>query len=55
MVQQVTTSDNEWQRVVKRLTTSGTTIGNEWERATKNDIEWQPMTASDKTIEHEWE
>ena len=29
-----TTSDNEWQRVVQRVTTSGETNDNEWQRGT---------------------
>ena len=28
---------------------------NEWQRVTKNNIEGQWMTASDKTNENEWE
>ena len=39
------TSDNEWQRVVQLVTTSGTTNDNEWynewQRVTTNDNEWQ--------------
>ena len=56
-----TTSDNERQRVVERMTTSDkewqwmTTSDNEWQRATKNDNEWQWMTASDQMNENEWE
>ena len=30
MVQQVTTNDNDWQRVVQWMTKSGTTNDNEW-------------------------
>ena len=46
-----TSSDNEWQRVVQRVTTSGnewhrvvqrvTTSDNKWQRVTTNDSEWQ--------------
>ena len=56
-----TSSDNEWERVVQRMTTSDNewynewTGDNEWQRVTKNDSEWQRMTRSDKTNEYEWE
>ena len=62
----MTTSDNEWERVVQRMKESDnewyskyqrmTTSDNEWQRMTtsnKNDNEW--MTAGDKTNEYEWE
>ena len=54
------TSDNKWQRVVKRMTRSGTTSGiewyNEWQRMIQrvtasgvaSDNEWQGMTTSKK-------
>ena len=32
--------NNEWQRVVQRMTTSGTTSNNEWQRVTTNNSEW---------------
>ena len=52
--QRMTTSDNEWQRVVQRVTTSSTTSDNEWQqrlqRMTRSDNEWQGVTASD----NEW-
>ena len=42
--QQMATSDNEWQRVVQRVTASNTTSGNEWQQvttsSTTNDNEW---------------
>ena len=44
-------SENEWHRVVQRMTTSGTARDNKWQRVTKNGNEWQRMTASDKTNE----
>ena len=50
---------NEWQRMVKRVKTSGnewkgvTKSDSKWQRMTKNDNEWQQMTASDKTNENE--
>ena len=52
-----TTNDNEWQRVVQRMTTND----NKWQRVTMNDNELQKMTMSngmtaiDKTNEYEWE
>ena len=53
-----TSSDNEWQRVVQRVTTSSTTSDNEWQRVvqrattsgTTSDNEWQRATTSD----NEW-
>ena len=51
MVHRVTTNDNEWQRVVQQVTTSGTTSDNEWQRVTTSgttsDNEWQRVTTSD--------
>ena len=47
----MTTSGNEWQRVVKRVTANGTTSDNEWQRVTTSDNEWQRVTTSDK----EWQ
>ena len=42
---------NEWQRVVQRVTTSGTS-DNEWQRmttsGTTSDNEWQPVTSTDE-------
>ena len=35
----MTTSGNEWQRVVQRVTLSD----NEWQRVTTNDTEWQQV------------
>ena len=43
-----TTSDNEWQRVVQRVTTSGATSDYEWKRVTANENEWQRVTFSAK-------
>ena len=31
VVQRVTTNDNKWQRVVQRMTTSGATNESKWE------------------------
>ena len=42
----MTTSDNEWQRWVQRVTTSGTTSDKEWQRMTMSDKEWQRGTIS---------
>ena len=46
-----TSSDNEWQRVVQRVTTSGKTSYNEWQRVTTSQNEWQRVAKSDK----EWQ
>ena len=46
--QRITTSDNEWQQVIQRMTTSSTTSG------TTSDNEWQRMTMSGKTNGNEW-
>ena len=35
----MTTSDNEWQRVVQRVTTND----NEWQQTTMSDSEWQKV------------
>ena len=45
-----TTNNNHWQRVTVICTSSD----NEWQRVTKNDDEWQEMTASNKMNEYEW-
>ena len=55
----------EWQQVVQRMITSGTTSykkwqrvttsHNEWQWVTTNDNEWQWMTGSGTTNENEWE
>ena len=53
-----TSSDNEWQPVVQRVTTSDNEWYSKWQqrqRVTKNDNESQRMAASDKTNEYEWE
>ena len=39
------TSDNEWQQVVQRVTTSD----KEWKWVTKSDNEWQWVTASESS------
>ena len=44
-----TTSDNEWRRVVQRMTTSGATSD------TASDKEWPGMTTGGATNENEWE
>ena len=48
MVHQVTTNDNEWQWVVQRVTTSGTTSDNEW-------YEWQRVATCDTTSDNDWQ
>ena len=51
----MTMSDNEWQQVVQRMTTSDTTSDNEWyskwQQITANDNEWQKMAISNS----EWQ
>ena len=37
----MTASDNEWQRVVQRVTTNRTTSDNKWEWMTTSVSEWQ--------------
>ena len=59
--QRVTTNNKEWQRVIQRVTTSGTTNDNEWQRVVKrvttNDNEWynewQRVTTSGTTSHKE--
>ena len=54
-----TSNDNEWQRVVQRVTTNG----NKWQwvvqRVTTNDNEWcnkwQRVTKSNTTSDNEWQ
>ena len=47
------TSDNEWQQVVQRVTTSGTS-DNEWQRVTTSDKEWQRVVQRMTTNVNEW-
>ena len=44
--QRMTTSDNEWHRVVQRVTTSDNEWYKEWQWVTRNDKEWQRVTIS---------
>ena len=46
--------NNEWQRVVQRMTTSGTTSNNEWQRITTSDNEWQWVTTNNSEWYNEW-
>ena len=52
---------NEWQQVIQRVTTSGTTNANEWQRVTRNDNEWpdrrvvQRVTLTDNEWNNEWQ
>ena len=46
-----TSSDNEWQRVVQRVTTND----NEWQRTTTSDDEWQRVTTNGTTNDNEWQ
>ena len=50
----MTTSDNEWQRVVQRVTTNGATSDNEWQRVTTSDNEWQRLVQWVTTNDNEW-
>ena len=47
----MTTSDNEWQRVVQRVITSDTTSDNnwynKWQQVVKSGNEWQLVTSND--------
>ena len=70
MVHGMTTSDNEWQRVVQQMTTCGTTSDNEWKRITTsdkssdnecqqktiidNDNKWQWVTTNDREWYNKW-
>ena len=36
----MTAIDSEWQRVVQRVTASGTNSENEWQQMTKRDKKW---------------
>ena len=49
--QRGTTSDiewyNEWQRVIQRVTMSGTARENEWQRMTPSNKKWQWVTVND--------
>ena len=51
MVHRVTTSDNEWQRVVQQVTTNDNEWYNEWQRmamsGAASDKEWQQIAMSD--------
>ena len=42
----MTTSDNEWQRVVQEVAQRVTTSYNEWQRITTSDNEWQLVVIS---------
>ena len=57
-----TSSDNEWQRLVQRvtmngndwqrMTTSGTTSYNKWQQMTMSDSEWQQVVQRMKTAHY---
>ena len=53
------TSDNEQQRVVQQMTTSGTTSDNAWNRVATNNNElykkWQRALQRVTTNENKWE
>ena len=48
------TNENEWQRVVQRVTTNDNEWYNEWQRVVQrvatSDNEWEQMTASDNKM-----
>ena len=47
----MTTSDNEWRRVVQRVTTND----NEWQQTTMSDSEWQQVAQRVTTNDNEWQ
>ena len=51
VVQRVTTNDNEWYNETQRVVQQVTTSESEWERVSTNDNEWQQMTM----CESEWQ
>ena len=50
----MTTSDNEWQRVVEGVTTSGATSDNEWQRVTTSGREWKRLVERVTKNVNEW-
>ena len=50
VVQQVTTNNNEWQRLA-----ISDTSGNEWQRVTASNNEWQRVTTSGTTSDNKWQ
>ena len=46
-----TISENEWQQMLQRMTTSGITSDNEWYNVWKGVVQW--MTASGTTSDCE--
>ena len=52
--QRVTTNNKEWQRVIQRVTTSGTTNDNEWQGGKTSDNEWQRVVQRMATSDNEW-
>ena len=56
--QRVTTNDNndnQWQRVVQRVTTSGTTSESEWQWMKSSHNEWPRVTTNDNEWYNEWQ
>ena len=43
VVQRVTTNDNEWQWVVQQVPTTDNKWHREWQQVTTGDIEWQEV------------
>ena len=50
VVQQVTTNNNEWQRMA-----ISDTSDNEWQRVTASNNEWQRVTTSGTTSDNKWQ
>ena len=50
----MTASDNEWQRVVQRVTMNDTTSDNERQRMADSDNEWQRVAQRVTTNNNEW-
>ena len=55
MIASDTTNDNDWQRAVQRVTTSGAMSDNEWQRMKKIDSEWQRVIKNDNEWHNEWQ
>ena len=51
--QQVTKSDNEWQRIITSGTTNDNEWYDEWQRMTTNDNKWQQVVQEMKTNDTE--
>ena len=54
VVQRVTTNDSEWQRMTTSETTSDNEWYSEWQRVTANDNEWYNEWQRVTTNDNEW-